>query len=92
MLIRIFPPLNTMDMVYPDSTRIMGNKSFSGDNMCLISGFLFAGLSYCFGNVWVFSNVLIVFCFGYQCNKAESGLKTHKPCRGFVQLSLSEIR
>jgi hypothetical protein len=92
MLLKIFPPLIMMDMVYPDSTRIMGKKSFSGDNMHLIPGFLFAGLSCCFGNVWVLSNVLIIHCFGYQCNKAESGLKTHKPCRGFVQLSLSEIR
>ena len=92
MLIRIFPPLITMDVLYPDSTRLMDNKSFSGDDMHLIPGFLFAAFSNCFGNVWFLSNVLIIPCFGCQCNKTESGLKTHKPSRGFVQLSLSEIR
>jgi hypothetical protein len=35
---------------------------------------------------------LIIPRFGFQCNKFESGLKTHKHSRGFVQLSLSEIR
>ena len=92
MLIRIFPLMVMMDMVCPESSRIMDSISFSDDNIHLIPGFLFAGLSYCFENVWVLSNVLIVPCPGCECNKAGSGLKIHKPSRGFVQLSLSEIR
>jgi len=92
MLIRIFSPLIMMDLVYPDSNRIMDNKSFSCENIHLIARFLLPGLSYCFENVWVLSNLLIIPCFGCQCNKTDSGLKTHKPSRGFVQLSLSEIR
>lgn len=92
MLIRIFPPLIMMDMVYPDNTRIMDDKSPSGDNIHLLPGCLLDSLSYCFKNIWVLSNLLIIPCFGFQCNKYESGLKTHNPSRGFVQLSLSEIR
>ena len=91
MLIRIFPPFVIMDVVYPDNTCFMKRRSFPGESMCLITGFLFIGSRYCFENVWVLSNILILLCFGYQCNKVESVLNTHEPSRGFVQLSLSEI-
>ena len=92
MLIKFFSLLIMVDMVYPDSTCIIENKSFTGVNIHLFPGFLFESLSYCFRNIWVFRKVLIIPRFGFQCNKFESGLKTHRPSRGFVQLSLSEIR
>ena len=92
MLIRLYSPLSMMDIVCSDITRVMDNESFSGVNIHLIPGFLLSGLSQCFENILVLCKVLIIFCFGCQCNKIESGLKTHKPCHGFVQLSLSEIR
>ena len=48
MLIRIFPPLYSEDLVYPDSVDVMDKTSFSGKNTLLIAWFLFAGLRYYF--------------------------------------------
>jgi hypothetical protein len=91
MLKRIFPPYIMMDLVYPDTGNIMHERFFPGHDIYVIAGFLYNRLGYYCVYTRVLPCLLFLFCPGYLCNKVESGLKTHRPTRGFVQLSLSEI-
>ena len=92
MMLKIFPPFIMMDLVYPYTGCIMNKRSFSGHDIYVFTGFLFTGTGYCCVNSRILLYLLIIFCFRYPCIMVESGLKTHEPIRGFVQLSLSEIR
>ena len=91
MTVLVFPPFIITELVYLDNSCFINKRLFLFIKLYLIAGFFFTGKVYCFVYLCFFSHLLLIPGFRYLCFLAESRLKTHKPTRGFVQQSLSEI-